>query len=122
MRPPGKSWESFQRSKRKIRQYKSKNTNAKLRDSAGKIDSKNVLRCSLLNVNGLSESSLACVETVVEAKKPDIVILLETKRRVEDSGIDVSVPGYTCFETKRSNIAGDREGGGIAIYTRLGVA
>ena len=46
------------------------------------IQTKNVLRCSLLNINGLNEASLANVETVVGAEKPDIIFLLETKRRI----------------------------------------
>ena len=59
------------------------------------IQTKNVLRCSLLNINGLNEASLANVGTVVGAEKPDIIFLLETKRRMEESDIDINVPGYS---------------------------
>ena len=120
---PDKSKEAFHRSKRRIQAFKAskmRNKHAKLRESFGTIQTKNVLRCSLLNVNGLSEASLANVETVVGSEKPDIVILLETKRRAEESGIDISVPGYSVHESRRSNNAGDRDGGGIAVYTKLG--
>ena len=79
---PYKSKEAFHRSKRRIQAFKAskmRNKHAKLRESFGTIQTKNVLRCSLLNVNGLSEASLATVATVVGSEKPDIVILLETK-------------------------------------------
>ena len=104
-------------SRRRVQNYKNKG--AKLKDSVGTVQTKNVLRCSLLNVDGLGESSLANIEQVVESKKPDVVIILETKRRVEEEGIDISVPGYSLHEARRSNNAGDREGGGIAMYTKL---
>ena len=81
---------------------------------------KSLLKCSLLNVDGLNESSLENVETVIRTHGPDIVVLLETKRRVEEHGMDISVPGYSLVESRRSNNAGDRDGGGIAVYTKLG--
>ena len=80
---------------------------------------KKVLRCSLLNVDGMSEDSLVNVESVVGSHKPDVVFLLETKRRVEEDGIDISLPGYNVHEARRSNVADDRDGGGIAVYTKL---
>ena len=63
---------------------------------------------------------MASVETVVGAEKPDIIFLLETKRRIEESGINISVTGYSVHEARRSNNAGDRDGGGIAVYTKQG--
>ena len=44
--------------------------------------------------------------------------MLETKRREEEIGIDISVPGYELSEIKRSDLSGDRAGGGIAVYTK----
>ena len=117
---PCKSKEAFHRTKRRIKFFKVRNKHAKLRESTGTVQTKSILRCSLLNINGLSEASLANVETVVGSEKPDIVILLETKRRDEEPGIDISVPGYSVHESRRSNNAGDRDGGGIAVYTKLG--
>ena len=93
---------------------------AKLRESVNVVRSKKLLRCSLLNVDGLNEASLASVEATVASKSPDVVILLETKRRFEESGIDISIPGYSLREARRSNNAGDRDGGGLAVYTKLG--
>ena len=45
-------------------------------------------------------------------------ILLETKRREEEIGSDIEIPGYTLRELRRSDTAGDRGGGGLAVYTR----
>ena len=91
---------------------------AKLRASYGIIGKKNKLKCCLLNVDGLNESSFADVKQVLSSKSPDICILLETKRRLEDDGIDIDVTGYDVTEYKRSDIACDKGGGGIAIFTR----
>ena len=115
---PGTSKDALHRFKRSVKQCKLRKQ-AKLRESVGTIGAKNILRCSLLNINGLSETSLTNVESVIGTENPDIVILLETKRRVEESGIDISVPGYSVHEARRSDDAGDRDGGGIAVYTKL---
>ena len=109
---------NFHGRKRKVNQFRALKR-AKLRDSVGVIHTKNLLRCSLLNVDGLNEASLDSVETMMVEKKPDVVILLEKKRRVEQSEMDISVPGYNLREARRSNNAGDRDGGGIALYTKL---
>ena len=114
---PFQSKEALHRVKRSIKQYRSIKL-AKKRDPAPHNPTKTVLRCSLLNVDGLTEASLHNVEDVVGSQKPDVVILLETKRRLESSDIDISVPGYSVYETRRSDNAGDRDGGGIAIYTK----
>ena len=84
----------FHGSKRRINQFRAVKR-AKLRDSVGVIHTKNLLRCALLNVDGLNEASLNSVENLMVEKKPDVVFLLETKRRVELSEMDISVPGYT---------------------------
>ena len=47
------------------------------------------------------------------------MILLETKRRLEECDIDVTIPGYSVHEALRSNVAEDKDGGGIALYTKL---
>ena len=104
--------------KRRISSYK--HAKSKSKESIDSVDSKRALRCSLLNVDGLSESSLENIENVVGSEKPDVVFILETKRRVEECGIDISIPGYSLIESRRSNNADDCEGGGIAVYTKLG--
>ena len=115
---PFKSGETLRRAKRTTRKYK-RLRQARQRNPVACIPDKRILRCSLLNVDGMSEDSLVNVESVIGSHKPDVVFLLETKRRVEEDGIDISLPGYDVHETRRSNNANDRDGGGIAVYTKL---
>ena len=90
----------------------------KLRDSRGYIQKKQHLRVGLLNVDGLSLSSFEDVKTVLRDKSLDLCFLLETKRRFEERGSDISVVGYDVHEVRRSDVAEDRGGGGIAMYTK----
>ena len=52
-----------------------------LKDSVGVIGKKQSLLCSLLNVDGLSHSSYEDVKQVLDKKKSDVCIILESKRR-----------------------------------------
>ena len=70
-------------------------------------------------MDGLSEPTLEDIKNTVQLKTPDVVFLVETKRRLEDTGIDISIPGYRLHETLRSDVANDKDGGGIAVYTKL---
>ena len=90
----------------------------RLKESYGAIGSKKKLTCSLLNVDGLSDASLADVRDVLARKQPDLCVILESKIRFEESGPCLDVPGYEVAERRRSDFAGDRGGGGIAVYTR----
>ena len=114
------SKETYHKRRRNINKYRAiKQTKLRDRESVGNIITKKVLRCSLLNVDGLNEVSLANIESIAGTQRPDVVFILETKRRAEEEGLDISVPGYSVHETRRSNNAGDRDGGGIAVYTRM---
>ena len=95
-----------------------KHKSVRMKESFGAVTMKEKLVCSLLNVDGLNESSLADVKEVLSTKKPDICILLETKRRFEDEETPIDVPGYEVSEYRRSDLAGDKGGGGIAVFTR----
>ena len=86
----------------------------KLREATGFIQPKQQLSLGLLNVDGLSPSSFEDVRTVLLEKSLDVCFLLETKRRYEEQGSDISVPGYDVHEVRRSDVAEDRSGGGIA--------
>ena len=90
----------------------------KLRSVVGVIEKKNNLKLALLNIDGLSLGSLEDIREVCSRKKPDLVFILETKRREEDVGFKASIDGYSLTEVRRSDAAGDRGGGGIAVYTR----
>ena len=94
-------------------------TAARLRESIGIVKPKSTLRASFLNVDGLNEITLEDVSGTIREKNQDIVFLLETKRRAEEIGIDISIPGYSFHEAKRSSLAGDKDGGGIVVYTKL---
>ena len=72
----------------------------------------------MLNVDGLNESSFADVKYVLSNKSPDICILLETKRRLEEDGFCLDIPGYDVSEHRRSDLAGDKGGGEIAVFTK----
>ena len=102
--------------RRQSRGFNSKKV--KLRSVVGVIEKKLNLKCALLNCDGLSLATLEDVKDVCLRKKPDLVFLLETKRREEDIGLKAAIDGYSLTETRRSDAAGDRGGGGIAVYTR----
>ena len=63
--------------------------------------------------------SLANVRHTVNIKHPDILFLAETKRRTETIGIDINLDGYKLTEFTRSDLNNDREGGGLAVYTKM---
>ena len=66
----------------------------KLRDTVGVIGRKQNLQLGLLNVDGLSPSSFEDVQTALHRNSLDVCFLLETKRRHEEIGSDITVPGY----------------------------
>ena len=84
----------------------------------GVVGKKQALRLGLLNVDGLSPSTLEDVRSALHMKSLDVCILLETKRREEEGDSDISVPGFNVHEVRRSDAANDRGGGGLAYYTR----
>ena len=107
------SYNAYRRHGRINRNYK-----YKLRDKVGVIGSKNNLKTSMLNVDGLNDTSLADIQDFVVQNSPDIVFLLETKRRLEEFGTDITIDGYDHFEVKRSDVAEHKQGGGLVCYTR----
>ena len=72
----------------------------------------------MLNVDGLSDTSLADVQDFVSQSSPDVVFLLETKRRFEEFGTDIAIEGYEHFEVKRSDVADHKQGGGLVCYMK----
>ena len=93
---------------------------AKLRESIGVVQSKKLLKTGFLNVDGLNDVSREDVSDTIKLKKIDVVFIVESKRREEEIGIDISIPGYAVHEAKRSNLAEDKDGGGLVCYTKLG--
>ena len=90
----------------------------KLREEVGVLTRKHALDCALLNADGLTESTLVDIKDTLDDQKCDILFVLETKRGEEEVGSDISVTGYSVREVRRSDVAGDKGGGGIAVYTR----
>ena len=96
----------------------SQNYKFKLREQIGQLRCKDDLKSSFINIDGLTDAKLEDVTSTVLSRSPDLFFLLETKRREEEIGTDISVPGYDVTEIKRSDVSGDRPGGGIAFYTK----
>ena len=74
------------------------NKKFKLRERVGVVSCKNNLKSCMLNVDGLSDASFADVEHFVEVERPDVVFLIETKRRMEELAPDIDITGYDNFE------------------------
>ena len=104
------------RSHRRIKAWK--NQKFKLREIYGAKKLQSHLSTAFLNVDGLSDAKLADVVSYAEQCSPDIIFLLETKRRLEEVGSDINIEGYDISEIRRSDTAGDKQGGGIACYTK----
>ena len=68
-----------------------KNHKYRLRDRVGVVGLKDNLKTSMLNVDGLSDTSLADVQDFAANNSPDVIFLLETKRRMEELGTDISI-------------------------------
>ena len=106
------------------RQMNHRRTNNLVRRSVGRKDSygfvqpKSRLKLGMLNVDGCSQDTLADVRDVLLHKGLDVCVLLETKNRLEDGDDALVVPGYDLTEVRRSDMAGDKGGGGIGFYTR----
>ena len=79
---------------------KQRNKRVKLRDSMGIVKRKNSLNLGLLNVDGLSASTFEDLKSAMNKKSLDVCVVLETKRRHEELGSDISIDGYTVHETR----------------------
>ena len=107
----------FRRDRRRKREANSK-FRWKLKETVGEVVSKKSLITSCLNVNGLSYDTFVGVSEFVDQTSPDVVFLLETKRREEQLAFDIHLDGYDVFEVRRSDSSMHKGGGGIACYTR----
>ena len=103
-------------SNRRVQSYRKQKF--RLRESFGVNKYQNKLATSFLNVDGLSDASLAEVSSYADQRSPDLIFLFETKRRLEEIGSDVNITGYDLAEIRRSDTAEDKQGGGIACYSK----
>lgn len=90
-----------------------------LKGNLGIITRKNSIKCMLLNVDGLSQISMEDVKNSVVCKDIDIVVLLETHFRAEQTLFHHKMNDFKFFETRRSDVAGDKQGGGIIVYCKV---
>ena len=112
----GGEYQRLRNARRNTRGYQKKREAR--REAVGILDRKKNLKYSLLNVDGLTLDSFEDVKDTLDRTKPDVCFLLETKRREEEIGSNVEIPDYTLHEVRRSDAAGDKGGGGLAVYTR----
>ena len=103
---------------RRITSFKRKKAVAR-RENLGVIGNKGKLKTCFLNVDGLNDVTFEDIKNTVDLKKPDMVFLVETKRRCESTNNDINIPDYTLHEACRSDIANDKDGGGIAVFTKV---
>ena len=81
-------------------------------------DYQGMLRMAFLNCNGINEETSNDTLSLAYTHTPDIIGLLETKLREED-GVGVEdLPGYETLEVRRSDLAEDKQGGGIVVYMK----
>ena len=104
------------RSNRRVQSYRKQKF--RLRESFGVKKYQNQLSTAFLNVDGLSDATLADVSSYADKRSPDLIFLFETKRRLEEIGSDVNIAGYDLAEIRRSDTAEDKQGGGIACYSK----
>ena len=69
------------------------------------------------NLNGLTEMSENDLRATIKRMNLDIVGVMETKLRQEDSK-EMELEGYRKFEARRSDLAEDRAGGGVMVLAK----
>ena len=63
------------------------------------------------NADGWSEMSENDTRELARTQKPGLIGILETKLRREDGSREVEIPEYDVVDVRRSDLAGDKEGG-----------
>ena len=91
----------------------------RLRENLGALQCQKDLTSAFLNVDGLSEVKLVDGADFAAQVSPDFFVLLETKSREEQLASDIEINGYDVSEVRRSNAAGEKQGGGLAYYATL---
>ena len=75
------------------------------------------IRIVLHNCNGFDDITEYDTLNLIKSQKPEVIGILETHHREEDTK-SIRVPGYRTLETRRSDLAGDTEGGGIMVLVK----
>jgi exonuclease III len=71
-----------------------------------------------LNANGLGQISVQDVNNACTRDNLMVAAITETHFRSEQSLDHHIIPGYKTFESRRSDVAGDKPGGGVLIYCK----
>ena len=90
-----------------------------LKKDLGVVEQHDSLMLGFLNLDGMSEQTFLDVKRTITVKKLDIVGVVETKRRLEQTSSDILIEGFNKIEVMRSDAADDRDGGGLALYSRI---
>ena len=83
-----------------------------------KTKSSECVKVVTFNANGWSEMSENDTKELARSQRPGLIAVLETKLRQEDGDRDVEIEDYDVVDVRRSDLAGDKEGGGILVYAR----
>ena len=89
-----------------------------LRKTLGIVDKKHSLSLLLFNTRGLSQSSHADISLAVKRENVDIVVITETHYRQEQTIKHNTLDGFRIYETRRSDVSEDKNGGGVLIYCK----
>ena len=79
--------------------------------------STNCIKVVTHNTRGYDELSEHDTRNLIKSQCPDVVGILETHLRMED-GREPEMEGYSSVEVRRSDLAGDKKGGGILVFVK----
>ena len=72
----------------------------------------------MLNAKGWSTSSLTDIKSAISKKNVDIAVNIKTHFRDEQLHHNNQIEGLKSYESRRSDVAEDKSGGGILVYCK----
>ena len=103
--------------RRNVRYAKATRLIARSKKNSEELIRKKSLSIGLLNVNGYSETTAKDVEDALSSQDVDVMCIVETKKRLEDRD-KIKMNGFDVHETRRADVDNDKQGGGLAVFTR----
>ena len=96
--------------------YQEEGTNVEVQESKKPRVPVERIKIVLHNARGFDEVTEHDTMDLIRNQKPEIVGILETHLREEDGSRNVDIPkGYSKIEVRRSDLADDKDGGGIMV-------
>ena len=97
---------------------RSRNSDGHLRDNEKKLEVPTErIKIVLHNARGFDAVTEHDTINLITSQKPELVGVLETHLREEDGSRKVNTPaGYSMIEARRSDLAEDKDGGGIMVF------